>query len=77
MIKILICVLAVVAAHLVLYWYLKREHWQSRGFYNWYDKKILRDLQAELLLGAFSQAAELPPASGKTIKWRRYCLKSE
>jgi len=77
MLEIIICALAVVAAHWALYWYLKREHWRSRGFYKWYDKKILHDLRAELLLKVFSQSTELLPVSGKTIKWRRYCSKSE
>ena len=77
MLEIIICAL-VVAAHWVLYWYLKREHHRAQGqFLSWHERQLLRALHPELILRSFSQAAELPPASGKTIKWRRYCLKSE
>ena len=77
MLEILIICVLLVAAHWALYWYLKRDHWRSQGFYTWYDKEILRELRAELLLKVFSQSTELLPVSGKTIKWRRYCSKSE
>ena len=77
MLEILIICVLVVAAHWALYWYLKREHRRAQGFYKWYDKEILRELRVELLMREFSQGAELLPVSGKTIKWRRYCSKSE